>query len=108
MHVMQIGKSVRGAKPTALQSVPSGHSRYCWYPEAPDNCGDVPAGSGGSHSALCCLTQKQMFSVSEALATPTAVKGQDSNRKGPKAKLREIFLQNCQILSNFPASEVSY
>lgn len=45
-----------------------------------DSCGDVPAGSDGSCWALCCLNQKQMFSVSEAVATPTAAEGQDSHR----------------------------
>lgn len=59
-------------------------------PQAPVHCGDVSAGSNGPSYALHCLTQKQMFSVSEAVATPTAAKGQDSHRKGSKANQREI------------------
>lgn len=96
MHMMQIWKAVGWAKPTPFQPVAPGHREYCWNPEVPVNSRDVPAGSDGSSKALWCLTQKQMFSGSGAVATPTAAKGQDSHRKGSKAKLRERFLQNCK------------
>lgn len=66
---------------------PAGTQRFLW---------GCSAGSDGSCWALCCLTQKQMFSASEAVATTTAAEGQDSHRKGSKAKLRERFLQNCK------------